>query len=441
VPRVAHSYASDLAAFALARWRELSQEPDPGPCRLLRGALPEHGALTHLVSVAYQASLLREEDRPVRFRLFFGRPEQLPVHVGPPDGLLGMRFEQPRAYNEHEIRRVSQAAKYHRALIGVQPTATGTFEIWGIVQSGPRWLQSARGGRGLPSPIPAEAVVVRAHAPGHIAIGVGDVTIVELRGGRLSHGSSNSLESEWLSSRFTSSRTEMLALHEAAHRDKPSIPLHPELIRSISQQMMKRLISTVQDARHGGTVVFLPHHRSSQLQSKTGPIRLKYAFARGPEGRRYRSLLLAVLQELVKAGLALDPPPEQIDFGLYQGSQGDAIARLDEAILEMSHLIAALADVDGAVLLNERFELLGFGGEITGSLPEVEEIRHAHDLEARSFTLVSTDGVGTRHRAAYRLCAQEHDAFAIVVSQDGGVQFVAWHEGALTRWEHRNDPG
>lgn len=437
---VAHSYATDLAAFAHARWRELVSERDPGPCRIVRGALPEQDALAHLVSVAYQASLLREEDRPVRFRLYLGHPDELTTDLGPPDGLLSLHFTNARAYNEHEIRRLSQAAKYHRSLIGVQPTAANAFEIWGVLQSGPRWLQSARGGRGVPSPIPPDAVVVRAHAPGHLAIGVGDVVIAELRAGRLSHGKTNLFESDWLGARFASSRAEMFKLHEQAYHGRESIPLDPNLTRAVSQQTVKRLISTIQDARHGGTIVFIPHDRAESWTHETAPIRLKYAFAEGEPRRRYRAIMLAIMDELVQFGLTIDPRPSKIDFKLYQRSHHGEINRLDEAIMEMSQLIAALADVDGAVLLNERFEVVGFGGEITGILPEVEMIRHAHDLEGKAFTVEPIDGVGTRHRAAYRLCAQEHGALAVVVSQDGGVQFVTWHNGALTFWEHRHVP-
>jgi hypothetical protein len=436
---VSHSYAAELAAFALERWHEIEVDPDPGPCRPTRGALPDPSSLEHLLSVAYQASLLREEDRPVRFRLFVGRMTQLAPGLGPPDGLHGLAFTAPRNFDEHEIRRLSLAAKYHRALIGVQPSAAGGFEIWGMVQSGPRWMQSARGGRGLPSPIPADAVVVRANAPGHLAVAVGDVTLAELRGGKLSFGRTNLFESRWLSARFAPARTELLALHEEALRGSETIPLDPDLTRAISQQMVKRLISTIQEARHGGTVVFVPHDRFGALSQEQVSIRLKYAFAEGEPRRRYRTLMLSIMRELVTVGLSLTPRPQRVGFRLYQGSQRTAIVRLDEAILEMSQLIAGLADVDGAVLLNERFELLGFGGEITGALPEVETIRRAHDLEANNYVEVPIDGVGTRHRAAYRLCAKEHGALANVVSQDGSVQFVAWHNDGLTYWEHRND--
>jgi hypothetical protein len=263
--------------------------------------------------------------------------------------------------------------------------------------------------------------------------------LAELRGGKLSFGRTNLFESRWLATRFAPARAELQTLHEEALRGSETIPLDPDLTRAISQQMVKRLISTIQEARHGGTVVFVPHDRFGAAAQQQVAIRLKYAFAEGEPRRRYRTLMLSIMRELVTVGLSLTPRPQRVGFRLYQGSQRSAIVRLDEAILEMSQLIAGLADVDGAVLLNERFELLGFGGEITGALPEVETIRRAHDLEANNYVEVPIDGVGTRHRAAYRLCAKEHGALAIVVSQDGSVQFVAWHNDGLTYWEHRND--
>lgn len=433
-----HAYTADLAELAQARWRELEMTPDPGPCRPRNGAMPEPDALRHLLSVAFQASLLREEDRPVRFRLLVGEPESFAIHSGPPDGLHRLRFEVPRVYDEHEIRRLSQAAKYARSLIGVRATADG-FEIWGIVQSGPRWLQSARGGRAAPSPVPSDAFVVRADGTGHLAVAIGDVTLAELRGGRLSGGAVNVYQSKWLKLRFADSRIQLMKEHDDAV-GAAAIPLELDALRSVSQQMVKRLIATIQDSRHGGTIVFLPRTRTTSVLCETEAIQLKYAFAEEEPRRRYRTLMLALMRELVSAAAQLEPQPERVSFGLYQGLQRPEIAALDEAIMEMSQLIAALADVDGAVVLNERFEVLGFGGEIVGTAPEVTTIRRALDVEGNAYDTVPIDGVGTRHRAAYRLCAQEHEAFAVVVSQDGGVQFVAWHHGALMFWDHRNGP-
>ena len=180
----------------------------------------------------------------------------------------------------------------------------------------------------------------------------------------------------------------------------------------------------------------VPQERAEALLGDGGSLRLKYPFADAEPRRRHRALIRAVMRELALAAAEASPRPERAGWSFYQGSSRPSIALLDEAILEVSQLLGALADVDGAVVLTDRFELLGFGGEITGHLPEIVRVRHALDLEASFFEEVPIDSVGTRHRSAYRFCAQERDALAIVVSQDGAVQFVAWRDGAPTYWEH-----
>jgi DisA bacterial checkpoint controller nucleotide-binding len=429
-----HAYPGRLAEFARARWRELGALADPGPCDPHRATLPEPEAFEHLLSIAYQASLLQEEDRPVRFRLFVGDPGALPVGVGPPQGLHCLRFKQPRRYDEHEIRRLAPAAKFTRALIGVRSDG-GRFEIWGMLQSGPRWLQSARGGRPLPSPVPSDAVVVRAVGPGRLAVALGEVILAELRGGQLQSATMDVFESRWLSSRFVRLRTELITEHEAAMRGRRASPLDPDVTRKIAQQLVKRLIATMRDAHHGGTLLLVPRERAASLVDDGGTIRLKYAFADEEPRRRYRSLILAVMRELALGGDA-DHGTGAVGWDVYRASTRPPIVALDEAILEMSQLLAALGEVDGAVLLTDSFEVLGFGGEIVGNLREIRSVRRALDLEGATWEEVPIDNVGTRHRSAYRFCAQEPSAVAIVVSHDGGVQFVASRDGVTTYWEH-----
>jgi hypothetical protein len=95
----------------------------------------------------------------------------------------------------------------------------------------------------------------------------------------------------------------------------------------------------------------------------------------------------------------------------------------------MAYLVAGCAEVDGAVVLTKRFELLGFGGEISGELPGVVTVRRALDLEGVHAEEEFTESVGTRHRSAYRLCLALPNTLAIVVSQDGTVRFVTNREG------------
>jgi hypothetical protein len=53
---------------------------------------------------------------------------------------------------------------------------------------------------------------------------------------------------------------------------------------------------------------------------------------------------------------------------------------MDRALFDVAHLIADLTYVDGAVLMTDRVELLGFGVEISGGLPEVSTVARARDL-------------------------------------------------------------
>jgi len=84
--------------------------------------------------------------------------------------------------------------------------------------------------------------------------------------------------------------------------------------------------------------------------------------------------------------------------------------------------------------MTDALELLGFGGEISGTLPEISMVSRGLDLDGTRREPVRTDRVGTRHRSAYRLCQALHGAVAIVVSQDGGVRFIRWQDDAVTYW-------
>ena len=74
--------------------------------------LPQEHHLRKLFDIAYHASLLRDEDRQVTFRLIFEDPALLPPDEGPPSGLMPLHLDRPRPFNEQEIRRLSMAALF-----------------------------------------------------------------------------------------------------------------------------------------------------------------------------------------------------------------------------------------------------------------------------------------------------------------------------------------
>jgi hypothetical protein len=415
-----HAYPAELAAFVCERWHALKDGQEP-LC-----ALPHPSTLEILLSTAYQATLLREEERPVVFRLIVSPPEAFPSEAGPPHGLHRLMLHTPRNFDEHELRRLAPAAKYHRALIAVgHAEDDAPFRIWGILQSGPRWLQNILGGRAIPSAsMPEGKLVVHASAPGRLVVASGSTILGELHGGKLTGPSFDVFESKWLHDRFAEIRGELAELH-AAERVEAWGTLDHDFVRVLSQHMIKRVIATMRASHHGGTLVFLPPELAPPYLS------VKYGFLDEEPRRRFRTIILGIMRALAQAN-----PSEVVGWPRYLRDESPSLGPLDDAIFELAHTIAALADVDGAVVLTKRFEVLGFGAEIVGELPPVLMVRRALDIEGTRHATEPVEAYGTRHRAAYRLCAAIPGALAIVVSQDGNVRFVAWHDGAVTYWDH-----
>ncbi len=390
------------------------------------GAQPLPVALEAILDATYHASFLHDEARPVVCRILAIAPHALVADAGPPGALLPLVFAAPRGFDEHELRRLSPAADAHRALIGVDEVE-GRLVTWGIVQSGPRWLQAAQGGRAAEPPLPA-CLVIRVVRPGNLIVACGSQLIVELRGGRLSDFALDVFQSQWLPAVFADARLAATAEHGAMAGARLDPDAAARLSRYVTQQMLKRVMSTMRATHHGGLLAVGPPDCAAERI-----LQVKYALHDAPARRRFQALVQTILKAVAERAAASGQPG---GLESYRSDFDPRIAELDEALFEMSHLIASLANVDGAVVLTKRFEILGFGAEIAGALPPVTEVRRGLDLEADRFVTELVDLVGTRHRSAYRFCAAVPSSVAVVVSQDGGVRFVTHHRGAVTYWDH-----
>jgi hypothetical protein len=395
--------------------------------------------LEEALSACYQASLLREEERPVTFRLALTEPERCPSELGPPSGLHRLQFAESRPFDEHELRRLSPAADFHRSLIGVALGEEGKLSIWGILHSGPRWVRGTQGGREQAPPLPPVAVI-HTKGPGQLAVYQGDVPVASLDGGRLTDTSMDVFASRWLPESFASVRAELMQLHESARKQaqEPWAPLDADLTRMIGQHAIRRVISVLRDSHHGGTLIFVPPERTEEFSDDNRYVTFRHRFAEGEPRRRFRTLIVGVMNRLAEVHGKGEAPsyPREVGWEEYRKTGDEGIAELDEAIFELAHLIAALAAVDGAVVMSKRFELLGFGGEISGELPAVRTVAKALDLEGERISKEPTDGVGTRHRSAYRLCSALGEAVGVVVSQDGTARFVRRMDGGVAYWDH-----
>ncbi len=432
-----YAYPEDLASFIVELWQ------DPAFLERLRAAgidplipLPGRSVLEKILSICYQASLLQEEDRQVMFRLIIRDPELFPADDGPPTGLHRLRFCRWRQFNEYELHRLAPAADFNRTLIGVTLDHDDGAQIWGLIHSGSRWMQTVYGGRKRFPPLPP-SLVIYVTGPGQISVCIGHEMIASLNVGQINCPSLDVFSSRWLTESFADVRAEMRELFLAARAQAGETwaNLDPDFPKNVAQQVVRRIISVIRNSRHGGTLVYLPLETSEEVLAENRYMTIKYRFCEEEPRQRFRFLILRIMSTLAELYGDPENPGKSIGWHEYVTCHKEAIALLDEAIFDVAHFIGALSATDGAVVMSKRQELLGFGGVISGDIDKVERVMHALDTEGTMTEPELSEGVGTRHRAAYRLCHELHDAIAIVISQDGNVRFVKWHDGAVTYWD------
>ena len=170
-----YSYPGDLARFVRDRWSDAQRPPgDVDP-------LPEAAVLEGFFDACYQASMLREEERPVVFRAVLAEHALFDPEGKPPEGLQRLAFPRSLPFDPRELRRLSVAADAQRTLIGVWRDGEGGLRIWGLINSGTRWLRDVQGGRRAGAPLPP-APVVHVNAPGSIEAYKGYELVGQLQG-------------------------------------------------------------------------------------------------------------------------------------------------------------------------------------------------------------------------------------------------------------------
>ncbi|ADW16882.1 hypothetical protein Despr_0707 [Desulfobulbus propionicus DSM 2032] len=430
-----HVYPAELVALITQRWngQPSSAESDG---EQLPDNLPGKAALEQLISTCYQVSMMREEDRPVTLRLILAAPDLFPSDQGPPKGFHRLLFAPARPFNEYELRRLSPAVDFERSLVAIEPHPDKGFQIWGLVNSGIRWLQQERGGNKKTNQLP-DTFVVHVTGPGMLTICRGLKIIATLNGGRLLDSTANAFQSKWINKLFAPARENLLEMHEVFRASVlyPVAKIQDEFIESLQFQLLKRVISVTRMNRHGGTFIIFANDNPPELSGDNPFILMKYRFHNDEAIRRQQQLMIRTIRLATTALGDINDPDKIVTWKDYVDLRHEsAVYDLEEALYEHAQFVASLASVDGAVVTCSRGPL-GFGAMIVGSLDKLTEVAIASDVEGKILTLAKIEGYGSRHRSVYHLCNALHDVMAIVVSQDGNVQLAKWRNGIVTCWD------
>ena len=94
--------------------------------------------------------------------------------------------------------------------------------------------------------------------------------------------------------------------------------------------------------------------------------------------------------------------------------------------------IARLAAIDGAVVLSDQLDILGFGAMISvGLVPDLYLVQPWPQDPVKMHIEVAG---GTRHQSAVRFVGHHHGSLALVISHDGHLSLAYWspkHLGVL----------
>ena len=200
-----------------------------------------------------------------------------------------------------------------------------------------------------------------------------------------------------------------------------------DLLVCLTLQLQRRALTRIRTSGHGALIVLMPTDRMAALTAAGGVLRPKYRLLPGGAGPRFAALARAVVRRLAQLG--------DVSWARYQQAHDAELLALTAEIEHLADYLAGLAAVDGALVLTQQLDLVGFGVEIQATQVPLERVYRALDLEAQQRQPLALDHGGTRHRAAYRICLAAPECLTIVVSQDGSVQFVHEQAGQIIVWD------
>jgi hypothetical protein len=267
-----------------------------------------------------------------------------------------------------------------------------------------------------------QALLVQVSGPGSLVFYAGAHRVLTLQRGRIEGHGFLQFPQVWGEGRFL--ENQQLA---GATAGLPWTSAQEECIVQFVLHMQRRALTQSRASGHGVLVVLVPTDRVAALTAPGGVLRPKYQLLPPPAGPRYPTLVQALVRRLLELG--------ELSWAHYQRSADAELLALTAELDHFTDDIAAMGAVDGALVFTQQIDLVGFGVEIQATQVPLTQVYRAFDVEGHTLQPVPADHGGTRHRAAYRLCLAALDCLAIVVSQDGNVQFVHNQAGKVIFWD------
>ncbi len=402
-------------------------------------SLPTDEVLNRLLEVSYHASFLTEESRKIGFRIVFGSKSDLLSEqqrhpaIGTHPEITLIEFQRSRTFNEKEILRLAPATDPTNVLICVGTIEnTEELEIWGLIEAGESWWSFLTGDSDS-AKFPPNLFTISVSEPGNLTISRQGIILIHLRNGNLLRPArtiGGTLFAGPIGNYFAAA-TKQIYTDANTSRSSTDREGGLEYVR-----YLQRLISRIRASSHGGTLIVVPDSFTSGGRALKNKLIVKYPciYDRAWDllvnkivhHHKYYELYFRLYD--AKSAIA----PEQFRNLIKARETSEQI---NEALSDSVKFLAALSNVDGAVVITDRLRLLGFGAEVIVPSAGLDRIMISKDEFGKTGDMVDIEMFGTRHRSAMRFCNACEPAIAFVLSQDGGVKVIKKQGKKLIMWQ------
>lgn len=347
---------------------------------------PDAATIEAIIDATFWASLRREEGRSPKISLAFFQPEQVPQPL---------IFEQALLLTPDVMTKLGPAVERPGVHLGVwragdeggPPGSTpGELYVWGATRK-----------------VPSVCFVLEVIEPGLLVIkhrrrdGFGKfANVAVLKGEQI----------------------------KIVDEQGATLPDCPELLKALMPftspgswdhkfNLHVQLAASMRDHGHGGSLLVVPAGTHAWRHSIAQPI----VYSVSPA--------FAALGDLMR---------QEVN----ETNENLLVAAVQRAV----DTVAGLTAVDGATVINDRYEVLAFGVKIRrpdGSAPVEQMVATEPVVGDHPIVVNPVQTGGTRHLSAAQFAHDQRDALAMVASQDGRFTIFAWSPCEQMVHAHRVD--
>lgn len=323
---------------------------------------PNVSAIEEMIESAFWTSLRREEGYIPRISLAYTPPEKI---------RQPLLFGSPLTLDPQVLTRIAPAVEQPGIHLCVHQQSTG-LSVWGIAQT-----------------LPKHCFVIEVIAPGVIAV-----------------KQSRDESSGKFANVAVLQGDEIKVIEQKASTERDCPSVLASLIGSSpvsgvdAPNVLVQFAIALRKHTRGGSLLVVPSSTDTWRSS--------------------------ILQQ---TGYSAFPPYNELSKVIEDAKQSDPPALDGESFHRSIEMIAGFTAVDGASIINDRYELLMFGAKITRreGYSLIEQVQLAEPIERAVKTVVHPSQLGgTRHLSAAQFAHDQHDAVALVASQDGRFTIFSW---------------